>query len=128
MSLAELGERVNLSSPAVKRRVDRLRAQGVVTGFTALIDPAALGQTTEAFVEIYCAENVSPSVLRDTLMHEPEVIAAYTVTGEADALAHLRATDVQHLEATIERIRTHPEISRTKSIIVLSRLVARGET
>jgi DNA-binding Lrp family transcriptional regulator len=127
MSLAELGERVNLSSPAVKRRVDRLRSGGVITGFTALVDPAALGHATEAFVEIYCAANVSPSVLRETLMHEPEVVAAYTVTGEADALAHLRATDVQHLEGTVERIRTHPEIARTKTIIVLSRLVARGE-
>lgn len=127
MSLAELGERVNLSSPAVKRRVDRLRATGVITGFTALVDPAALGQATEAFVEIHCAANVSPTVLRETLVHEPEVIAAYTVTGEADAVALLRATDVQHLEATVERIRTHPEIARTKTIIVLSRLVTRGE-
>ncbi|MGH2839464.1 MAG: Lrp/AsnC family transcriptional regulator [Solirubrobacteraceae bacterium] len=127
MSLAELGERVNLSSPAVKRRVDRLRASGVINGFTALVDPAALGQNTEAFVEIYCAANVSPTVLRETLVHEPEVVAAYTVTGEADAVAHLRATDVQHLEAAVERIRAHPEIARTKTIIVLSRLVNRRD-
>ncbi len=126
MSFAALGERVNLSSPAVKRRVDRLRATGVITGFTALIDPAAMGQKTEAFVEIHCAANISPSVLRETLVHEPEVVGAYTVTGEADALAHLRATDVQHLEAAVERIRAHPEIARTKTIIVLSRLVNRA--
>jgi DNA-binding Lrp family transcriptional regulator len=125
MSLAELGERVNLSSPAVKRRVDRLRATGVITGFTARVDPAALGQHTEAFVEVYCESNMSPSALRDTLAHEPEVIAAYTVSGDADAVVHVRATDVAHLEATVERIRSNPEIARTKTTIVLSRLLAR---
>jgi DNA-binding Lrp family transcriptional regulator len=125
MSLAELGERVNLSSPAVKRRVDRLRETGVITGFTALVDPAALGQNTEAFVEVYCVANMSPMALRETLSGEPELVAAYTVTGEADALVHVRATDVGHLEATIERIRANPEIARTKTIIVLSRLIVR---
>jgi DNA-binding Lrp family transcriptional regulator len=125
MSLAELGERVSLSSPAVKRRVDRLRATGVITGFTALVDPGALGWGTEAFVEVHCAANMSPSALRETLAGEPEVVAAYTVSGDADALVHVRATDVEHLEATIERIRARPEIARTKTTIVLTRLIAR---
>ena len=124
-SLAELGERVSLSSPAVKRRVDRLRETGVITGFTALVDPGALGQHTEAFVEVHCAANMSPSALRETLAGEPEVVAAYTVSGEADALVHVRATDVAHLEATVERIRARPEIARTKTTIVLTRLIAR---
>jgi DNA-binding Lrp family transcriptional regulator len=87
---------VNLSSPAVKRRVDRLRSNGVITGFGARVDPAALGQHTEAFVEVYCESNMSPTALRETLAGEPEIVAAYTVTGEADALVHLRATDVGH--------------------------------
>ncbi|HWI08255.1 MAG TPA: Lrp/AsnC family transcriptional regulator [Solirubrobacteraceae bacterium] len=125
LSLAELGERVNLSSPAVKRRVDRLRDSGAITGFTAIVDPAALGQRTEAFVEIHCVANMSPSALRETLLGEPEIVAAYTVTGEADALVQVRATDVAHLEAALERIRTDPGIARTKTIIVLSRLIAR---
>jgi DNA-binding Lrp family transcriptional regulator len=118
---------VNLSSPAVKRRVDRLRATGVITGFTALVDPAALGQNTEAFVEIHCSQNTSPSALREQLLGEPEVVSAYTVTGEADALVHVLATDVADLEATVERIRTNPGIARTKTIIVLSRLITRKE-
>jgi DNA-binding Lrp family transcriptional regulator len=116
---------VSLSSPAVKRRVDRLLASGVITGFTALVDPAALGQNTEAFVEVTCVANMSPIALRETLAGEPEVVAAYTVTGEADALVHVRATGVRDLEMTIERIRANPEIARTKTIIVLSRLIAR---
>ena len=118
---------MNLSSPAVKRRVDRLRERGVITGFTALVDPAALGQGTEAFVEIFCTANTSPMALRETLAVEPEIVGAYTVTGDADAMVQVRATDVEHLEAALERIRTNPAIARTKTIIVLSRLIARGD-
>ena len=71
---------------------------------------------------------MSPMALRETLVAEPEIVAAYTVTGDADALAQVRATDVAHLEAALERIRTDPAIARTKTIIVLSRLIARGES
>jgi DNA-binding Lrp family transcriptional regulator len=55
------------------------------------------------------------------------VLAAYTVTGEADAFVHLLATDVAQLETTLERIRANPGIARTKTIIVLSRLIRRQE-
>jgi DNA-binding Lrp family transcriptional regulator len=53
----------------------------------------------------------------------PEVIGAYTVSGEADALVHLRAADIAHLERALERIRAEPFITSTRSMIVLSRLV-----
>ncbi len=44
---AQVGQQVSLSAPAVKRRVDRLREQGVIRGFTVRLDPAALGWQTE---------------------------------------------------------------------------------
>ena len=53
-SYAEIGAKVSLSAPAVKRRVDRLRSSGVIKGFTTVIEPSAVGWTTEAFVELYC--------------------------------------------------------------------------
>ncbi|MDT7629466.1 MAG: hypothetical protein QOI50_1396, partial [Pseudonocardiales bacterium] len=45
-TFAEVGAQVGLSAPAAKRRVDRLVASGAIRGFTAVIDPAALGWTT----------------------------------------------------------------------------------
>ncbi|MEV4726930.1 Lrp/AsnC family transcriptional regulator, partial [Micromonospora humida] len=62
-SYADIGARVSLSAPAVKRRVDRLRATGVIRGFTAVVDPAAVGWTTEAFVELFCAGRTTPTQL-----------------------------------------------------------------
>jgi len=59
-SYAMIGNEVGLSAPAVKRRVDRLRASGAITGFSARVDPAALGWTTEAYVELFCGGRTSP--------------------------------------------------------------------
>src|SRR3954453_14082794 len=104
-SYATIGVQVGLSAPAVKRRVDRLLETGASRGFTALVDPAVLGWSTEAYVEVYCAGNVSPESLRRTLESIPEVVDACTVTGDADALVHLRAEDMAHMEAVMERVR-----------------------
>src|SRR5690242_19471497 len=124
-SFAEVGQQVGLSPSAVKRRVDRLLASGAIKGFTAVVDRAALGWTTEAFVEVYCGDRTSPDVIRECVARHPEVVAAYTVTGDADALLHLVASDTRHLEEALERIRQEPEIQRTRSALVLTRLLAR---
>ena len=121
----EIGKVVGLSAPAVKRRVDRLVARGAIRGFTALVDPAVLGWTTEAYVEIYCKGTVAPEALRKSLLGVPEVIGACTVSGAADALVHMLASDIKQLERAIERVRDEPNVDHTRSVIVLSRLIDR---
>ncbi len=123
-SYAEIGGVVGLSAPAVKRRVDKLLESGVLRGFTAVVDPGALGWGTEAFVEVHCRGNVAPTRLRDGLLSLPEVVAAYTVSGAADAIVHLRASGIAHLEAALERLRTVDFVDRTVSAVVLSTLVS----
>jgi len=124
-SFAQVGDQVGLSAPAVKRRVDRLRHDDVITGYAAVVDPAALGWTTEAFVELFCAGRTSPDEIYASIRRHPEVVAAYTVTGDANALVHLRARDIQALEEVLERLRNEPNIVQTKTSIVLSRLLGR---
>ena len=122
---AEIGAEVGLSAPAVKRRVDRLRETGAIRGFTAVVDPQVLGWTTEAYVEVYCKGTVAPAELRRSLERVPEVVGAVTVSGEADALVHMLASDVKQLERALERIRDEPNVDHTRSVIVLSRLIDR---
>jgi DNA-binding Lrp family transcriptional regulator len=125
LSFSQIGGQVGLSAPAVKRRVDRMRHDGVITGYAAVVEPAALGWTTEAFVELFCAGRTSPAEIYASIRRHPEVVAAYTVTGEANALIHLRAHDIQGLEEALERLRNEPNIVQTKTAIVLSRLLGR---
>ena len=69
-SYALIGQEVGLSAPAVKRRVDRLREAGAITGFSARVDPAAMGWTTEAYVELFCGGRTSPEEIAAAVRSE----------------------------------------------------------
>ena len=122
---AEIGERVNLSAPAVKRRVDRLLDNGVIRGFTTIVDRSALGWHTEAYVQVFRHGTIAPERLRAAWIDIPEVISAATVTGTADAILHVLARDMRHLEEALERIRSAAEVERSESIVVLTNIIDR---
>ncbi|MFD6357124.1 Lrp/AsnC family transcriptional regulator [Nocardia tengchongensis] len=127
-SFQDIGAVIGLSAPAVKRRVDKLVAGGQITGFTAVVNPAALGWRTEAYVEVFYRDNISPAELRRGLELIPQVVGVWTIAGEADALVHVMATDMAEIEATVERIRENARVGRTRSNIVMSRLLERPRT
>jgi DNA-binding Lrp family transcriptional regulator len=124
-SFREIGEEVGLSAPAVKRRVDRLLDEKVITGFTARVNPDAVGWHTQAFVSVTYAGNVPPARIRRILEPIPQVAAAYTVSGGEDVLVHLRAADMADFESALERLRATDAVARTESSIVLSTLIDR---
>jgi DNA-binding Lrp family transcriptional regulator len=124
-TFAEIGQKVNLSAPAVKRRVDRMLEAGVIKGFTTVVDRNALGWNTEAYVQVYCHGTIAPDQLRAAWVEMPEVVSAATVTGTSDAILHVLARDMRHLEAALERIRSSADIERSESIVVLSNLIDR---
>jgi DNA-binding Lrp family transcriptional regulator len=125
-TFAEIGERVNLSAPAVKRRVDRMLDAGVIRGFTTVIDRNAVGWNTEAYVQVFCHGRISPAELKRAWIDIPEVVSAATATGTADAILRVLARDMGHLEDALERIRTGADIERTESIVILSNLIDRS--
>jgi DNA-binding Lrp family transcriptional regulator len=124
-SFQAIGQRVSLSAPAVKRRVDRLEAEGVIRSYAAVVDPGAIGWHTHALVSLFCEGRMAAAEVRDAVAGHPEVAAAYTVAGEASAILHVRAEDTAHLEETLERIRDTPGIIRTQTQVVLSTLFER---
>lgn len=124
---ADIGAVVGLSASAVKRRVDRLVFDGVIRAFTIQVDPDVDGQRTEAYVELFCRGTVAPEELKRILNDVPEVVDAGTVTGSADAIVHMRSRDISTLELALDRVRLAPNVDHTRSAIVLSRLIHRGE-
>lgn len=124
-SFQDIGSRVTLSAPAVKRRVDRLEESGVIQGYSAVLDHAALGWTTHAVVSLFCEGRMPASEILAAAGRNPEVAAAHTVAGEASAILHLHARDTEHLEQALERLRDAPGILRTQTQIVLSTLFER---
>ena len=120
----DIGRQVSLSAPAVKRRVDRLRREGALRGFTAVIDHAAFGDSTEALVELFFAPGTLLEQVGKTLQSHPEVVEAWSVTGDADAIARVRTRDNAHLERLIMELQRDGLVERTRSQVVLSRLVS----
>lgn len=127
-SYADLGGRVGLTASAVKRRVDRLREGGAISGFTVRLEPGALGWTVEGYVELYCRSSTPPRVIRAAVARFPEVVDASTISGEADALLRIVAADMHHFEHVLEQIGAEPFVARTKSVLVLSALLRRPVT
>lgn len=124
-TFGDIGGRVRLSAPSVKRRVDRLRAQGTLEGFTAIVDHGALGWHTEALVELFCRAGTTLDQVASWLREHPEVVEAWSVTGEADAIARVRTADNRDLERLIAELQRDGRVERTRSQIVMSRLVSR---
>lgn len=124
-SYADIGGHVHLTAPAVKRRVDRLERDGVIRGYTAVIDPEAFGWSVEAFVDLFCDGRMAGEAIKRAVEKEPSVASAHTVAGGASALLHVMARDMGDLERSLERIRGVEGVDRTVTEIVLSTLFRR---
>ena len=118
-SASEIGRRVGLSQAAAKRRIDRLEARGVIAGYRAIIDHAKLGAHIEAFTEVRFAGSTQVDDIDRTYAHLPELVEAFTIAGDPDALVHLRVRDLDHLKQVIDTIRRSGRVTGTKTLIVL---------
>lgn len=125
-TFADIGVEVGLSATAVKRRVDRLEHDGVIVGYGARINWRAMGEAIESLIEIYCADRTSPADVGRSLAKVDEIVSAFTVSGEPDAVIRVRVDSIEHLEKLVERLRRDPNIVRTRTLIVLSTLLDRA--
>jgi Lrp/AsnC family leucine-responsive transcriptional regulator len=121
LSIAELGRRIGLSSPAVAERLRRLESDGVITGYHAEIDPHSLGYGLGVAIRIRPAPRQLAEVAalaRDT----PEVVECHRVTGDDCYVMTAYVRDVVHLEAVIDSFAAY---GQTTSAIMQSSPVPR---
>jgi DNA-binding Lrp family transcriptional regulator len=124
-SYGDIGTHVALSAPSVKRRVDALRRSGAIEGFTAVLDHSAMGDATEALVELFYAPGTLLDEVAERLARHPQVVEAWSVTGDADAVARVRTQGNADLEQLIMELQRDGSVVRTRTVVVLSRLVSR---
>jgi DNA-binding Lrp family transcriptional regulator len=118
----DLGAVLNLSPSQAARRRLRLEAEGVILGYGARLDPARLGLSVQAFVQVqmaaHSADNARSFVSLMAML--PEVVSCWTMTGEADYLLRVWCADLPALNALIHhRLLPHPAVARVQSQIVM---------
>jgi Lrp/AsnC family transcriptional regulator, leucine-responsive regulatory protein len=118
-TFADVAERVSLSAPAVKRRVDRLERERVITGYTVQVDHALLGRPLQAFTELRFAGNLPVDQIAGIAAGIPEVQTIFTTAGDPDALAWIRVRDVEDLKRVIDLLRRSGRVTGTKTLMVL---------
>lgn len=117
---AELARQVGLVPSAVHERVKKLEERGIVRGYSARLDPDALGRRLLAFVFLKAEEAGASTEVGDALARIPEVLEVHHVAGEDCYLAKVRTADTESLGRLIrERFRAIPQIQSTRSTIVL---------
>jgi Lrp/AsnC family leucine-responsive transcriptional regulator len=123
LSLAELGRRVGLSSPAVADRLRRLEADGVIDGYRTDVDPVALGYALTSIVRIRPSPRQIAKVA-DLARSTPEVVECHRITGEDCFFLKAHVRDVHHLEELIDTFT--PFGQTTTSIVQSSPVMPRG--
>ncbi len=103
----------------VQARLDRLQADGVITGYAPVIDLAALGYTVLAFTTLEITQGQERPVI-DGLGKIPEVLETHKITGPGDLLCRIVARTNEHLHDVLEQVLTLPGIARTTSALALS--------
>jgi Lrp/AsnC family leucine-responsive transcriptional regulator len=130
LSIVALAEEVGLSATPCQRRVKRLEEAGVIQGYAARVAAARVGLPLQAFVQVRLEshrEDLAERFQR-ALAALPEVLAAYTLSGETDYLLHVLAPDMEAFgEFATRRLLRLPGVKETRTSFVLATLKPPGE-
>lgn len=126
-TVADIAERVNLSPAPVRRRIDRLERDGVIAGYTVVLDHAKVGAAIEAFTELRFSGSTDIDEILETVGRLPEVEDVFTTAGDPDALARIRVDDMDHLQDVINELRKSGKVMGTKTLMVLGRWSRSGK-
>ena len=116
MPLSRIAAKVGLSAPAVAERVKRMEEAGVINGYHARIDPAAMGRPVAAFINLTTDAHHYPAV-KALAADLPQICACHHISGDVSFILQVRVGDVSGLEAVVARL---SPFGQTKTAIVLS--------
>lgn len=122
ISNLELAQQVGLSPTPCSRRVRRLEASGVITGYSAQINPTAMGHGVSVMVNIRLSRQ-SPADIEEfisAVKRMPEVTECLLVTGNLDYILKARARDVEELkDFVLAKLKKIPCVSDTTTMLIL---------
>ncbi|MDA8747067.1 Lrp/AsnC family transcriptional regulator [Litoreibacter sp.] len=125
MTAQQLADVLNLSPSQAGRRKQRLEQDGTISHYIARPDPKRLGLTVQAFVQVQTSSHTPEThqAFLSLTRRQPEIIAAWTLTGEADYLLRVICTDLAALNQMVQEVLLpHPAVGRVQSQIVMDQI------
>jgi len=119
MSFTDLGKATGLSTSAVHQRVKRLEQRGLITGYAAGVDHAALGLPLTAFISITPIDPAAPDDYPEKVRGIPQIESCWSVAGEESYILKVRVGTPSDLEDLLAQIRAAAHVS-TRTTVVLS--------
>lgn len=123
ISWKELADRVHLAPSSVADRVRRLEERGVITGYSARIDPVAVGRTVRAVVDVSLAPGDEADAFEARLSKREEIVMAAYVTGSADYTIVAECAGAEGLDAFVRWVRADEAVARTESKLMLRSVI-----
>jgi DNA-binding Lrp family transcriptional regulator len=124
-NVLELSRRLQVARNTVQAHLDRMSSAGVIDGYGAHLDLAALGYTVLAFTTLEISQNAQDEVLEATLRAIPEILEVHGVTGPGDMLCRVVAQNNEHLHTLLKGLTQIPGIVRATTALVLTTPVSR---
>jgi Lrp/AsnC family transcriptional regulator, leucine-responsive regulatory protein len=122
VTVAQLAETIHLSTSPTWRRVKRLEADGIVTGYHATVDRRAVGWGVMAFVSV-SIEDHSDTAAREfeaAVAQLPEIVACWSVSGDSDFLLQVVARDLDtYADFAMTTVRRLPGIKAMQTSFTL---------
>lgn len=113
---------VGLTPGAVRRRIAKLEAGGVIDHYTVVLDHDKVGPSVEAYVELTFEGGADVQAILREAVKKREVREASTLAGDPDALVRLRVRDADHLRDTVMWLRQMSSVTGSKTLFALGRL------
>jgi Lrp/AsnC family transcriptional regulator, leucine-responsive regulatory protein len=126
MTFSELADRIGMSGPSTSDRVRRLETTGTIAGYSATLNPEAVGADLAAFVSVTLSGPGVRDAFVDALKDEPAVLELHHVAGDGDYLLKVRCANTRELERLVsERVKGVAGVSQTRTTVVLSTVFER---
>jgi Lrp/AsnC family leucine-responsive transcriptional regulator len=121
LAQAEIARQVGLSTAAVHERLKKLGTSGVIRRWTAVLEPAAVGASVTAFVEVFVDHPRHEPALLERVATLDEVLECHHVTGEFSLLLKVRVHDMEALrQLLLHQLGSLEGVNRTRTVVVLS--------
>ncbi len=127
MTASEIAQRVRLSIPAVSERIRKLEQGGIVSKYTALLDPGKMDRSLTAIIMVSMERPRYNEGFTSHVLSEPDVLECHYLAGDFDYALKIATQGTETLEKLLNRLKSVPGVQKTRTTVVLS-TVKQGAT